>query len=55
VQKLIGRLDPIETVTTQKNYFSHLDVVDLREEGFKIAFGMMSLTTKEPLEDTDFV
>jgi hypothetical protein len=37
------------------NAFDHLDTVDMAAEGFKIAFGVMSLYTKQSLEDPDFV
>lgn len=49
------RLDPTITVTNTQNFFTHLEPVDLADQGFKIAFGVMNLITKEPLENPDFV
>jgi hypothetical protein len=42
LDKLVERLDPVESVVFDENHYTHLDLVDMAGEGSKIAFGVMN-------------
>jgi hypothetical protein len=54
-QELINRNNPIINLSEVGNAFDASDVVNLHENGFKIAFGVGDFLTGVSLDDPNFV